>query len=263
MSHLLTFETLHNTRDLGGMLTADGRKIRSGKLIRSGRLSDLSDNDREELAGILDIVVDFRDEAERLEHPDTELEGVTYIHLPLLEELAAGVTRDERSEHEMLAKTVNSPENAMKMICNIYSGFVMREYVVSQYRKFLQILLENHDKAVLWHCSGGKDRAGIGAALVEEILGVSRKDVIADYMETNDYISKGMDLMMQDVTQKVPEGTKVSREALEYLYFAKQEYIDTYYQAVEQSYGDFLTFLSEGMQLTEGDISRLREMYLE
>lgn len=262
MSHLLSFETLQNTRDLGGMQTRDGRKIKSGKLIRSGRLSGISLHDREILSGLLDTVVDFRDKAERMEYPDVEIEGVANIQLPLLETLAAGVTRDVKSERDILAKTINNPENTLKMICGIYTSFIVEEHAVSQYRKFLQILMENHDKAVLWHCSAGKDRAGIGSVLVEEILGVPREDIIADYMNTNDYL-ESMAVVMEHVKRLMPGDAGISPEALQCLFFAKREYIDAYYQAVQQKYGDFSTFLSKGLQMTEADIRRMQELYLE
>lgn len=264
MSHLMNFETLTNTRDLGGMHTADGRTIKNRKLIRSGRLSDLSLHDEEVLSGLIDTVVDFRDKAEKMEHPDVLLKGVTFVHLPLLEAMAAGgVTRDALSEQEILKKVANDPEKALKMISGIYLNLVMNDFILSQYRKFLLILLEHHDKAVLWHCSGGKDRAGIGAVLVEEILGVPREDVIADYMQTNDYLAGTIEIILQQIQQRGPAGMKISEEALKCLYCAKEEYIREYYRAVEQRYGDFRTFLQEGLQMTEDDIARMRELYLE
>ncbi len=45
-SRLLSFEKLHNIRDLGGVAASDGRRIISGKLVRCGNLSELSDRDR-------------------------------------------------------------------------------------------------------------------------------------------------------------------------------------------------------------------------
>ena len=44
-SRLLSFEKLHNIRDLGGVAASDGRRIISGKLVRCGNLSELSDRD--------------------------------------------------------------------------------------------------------------------------------------------------------------------------------------------------------------------------
>ena len=45
MSQRIEFETLLNTRDLGGMTGADGRKIKPCRLIRSGHLYMASSND--------------------------------------------------------------------------------------------------------------------------------------------------------------------------------------------------------------------------
>ena len=56
----MNFEGLPNTRDLGGMRTADGRAIRPGKLIRSGALIEARGGDLAKLAELLDTVVDFR-----------------------------------------------------------------------------------------------------------------------------------------------------------------------------------------------------------
>ena len=60
MSVLIKFEKLSNARDLGGMRTADGRRIKQGRLIRSEQLMNLSPNDKVKLEGLLDTVVDFR-----------------------------------------------------------------------------------------------------------------------------------------------------------------------------------------------------------
>ena len=245
------------------MVTADGRRIKSGKLIRSARLAGIGPDDRKKLAGILDAVIDFRDEVEKIEHPDAELEGVTYIELPILEKPAAGVTRDKKSGLEMLAAAIGDPARAVKLISGLYTNFVTEPYPVSQYRRFLDILLEEHDRGILWHCSGGKDRAGIGAAIVEEILGVPREDIIADYLKTNEYLFRDKALMMRDAKEKLPPGTIISQEALECLYYAKPEYINAFYHTAEQKYGDFGTFLSEGLQVTKEEIEHMQEMYLE
>ena len=66
-----------NARDLGGIETADGRVLRPGRLIRSGMLSRLDDNDISYLKNAgLRTVVDFRTTAERLQKPDRLPGGV-------------------------------------------------------------------------------------------------------------------------------------------------------------------------------------------
>jgi len=92
-STLLPFEKLHNIRDLGGMPAADGRTIRPGKLIRSGHLADISDTDREHLARLVDMIVDFRTTEEEGRQPDREIPGAAYYHIPVIDSLTAGITR--------------------------------------------------------------------------------------------------------------------------------------------------------------------------
>ena len=72
ISQRLEFECLDNTRDLGGMITVDGRKIRPGKLIRSGQLFFASENDISRLKELVGAVADFRTDKEVSEKPDPE-----------------------------------------------------------------------------------------------------------------------------------------------------------------------------------------------
>ena len=65
MSKVIKFERLNNTRDLGGMVTQDNRRIKENKLIRSGHLYAASEADREKLSELVDMIIDFRTEMEK------------------------------------------------------------------------------------------------------------------------------------------------------------------------------------------------------
>ena len=54
--------------------------------------------------------------------------------------------------------------------------------------------METKEGSTLWHCSLGKDRAGMAAVIVEKILGVSDEDILADYMETNNHMDPTVDM---------------------------------------------------------------------
>ena len=83
-SRLLEFDNLRNTRDLGGLKARGGRTILPGKLIRSGQLVGLSEKDSQRLSSLVGTVVDMRTDGEREENPDVVLEGVRYIHNPIV-----------------------------------------------------------------------------------------------------------------------------------------------------------------------------------
>ncbi|WP_229899881.1 tyrosine-protein phosphatase, partial [Streptomyces capoamus] len=76
---------VRNFRDVGGLPTVDGRRVRHGVLFRSGHLAHATQEDAAFLASLgLHTVFDFRNAADqKLEGPDVELPGVRNVNLPL------------------------------------------------------------------------------------------------------------------------------------------------------------------------------------
>ena len=269
MSTLIKFEKLANARDLGGMKTADGRQIRKGRLIRSEQLADLTPSDKAKLEGLLDTVVDFRNTEEATDQPDTRLTGVKNIANSILESFTAGVSREEKSDEELVGNLVFNPEGAKEYMRSMYRKFVS-DYCISSYSRFIRILLEDHDKAVLWHCSAGKDRAGVGAVIIEEILGIPRETIIVDYLKTMDYLAGYVDTYRKSIVEGIEKEKPLSdrekavvREAVGNLFGLERSYLEAYYEAVEQRFGDFGTFIRKGLGLSEEQIEKLRSDYLE
>ena len=269
MSTLIKFEKLSNARDLGGMKTADGRQIKKGKLIRCEQLVDLTSSDQEKLGGLLDTIVDFRNTEEAADQPDYVPSGVMYIANPILESFTAGVSREEKSDEELVANLVFKPAEASEYMRSMYRKF-LSDYCISSYSRFLRILLDKHEKAVLWHCSAGKDRAGVGAVIIEEILGVPRETVIADYLKTMDYLKRYVETYRKYIaaeiekTRPLSDGDKaVVYEAVGNLFGLDRSYLEAYYKAVDEKYGDFGTFIRKGLGLSEEQIEELRNNYLE
>lgn len=262
-STLLKFDQLHNIRDLGGMRTQDGHRIRTGRLIRCGHLSSLSEDDLFLLSQMLSAVVDFRTNQERNKQPDQEIPGVEYHHIPIVDSLTAGITREEESDKGAVALLLHRPVEAKQYMCDMYSSFALGEYALSQYAKFVRLLTEPRDKAVLWHCTAGKDRAGVATVIILELLGVSREEIIEDYLYTRECLAE--DIRRLSILIKKEEGTDspLADESLRYLFGAEEEYILTFYNTVEQKYSDMNTYLAEGLGITRDERERLREIYLE
>lgn len=261
-SRVLPFEKLNNVRDLGGMKTRDGREIRDGKLIRSGHLSGLDEVDLGLLSEMVSDIVDFRSQKEIKRQPDTEIPGAEYHHIPIVADLTAGITREEEADKTAVALLLHKPAEAREYMCHMYTNFVNSEYGVSQYGVFLRLLRQPHRKAVLWHCTAGKDRAGIGAVLIEEILGVSRQEIIEDYLLTNVHLEEDIRLLSAMVKKKERTDSPLADESLKYLFGADEEYILSFYREAEKKYGSMEDFLRDRLGVTEEDRAAMQEMYL-
>ena len=261
-SKMLSFEKLHNIRDLGGMYTADGRRIVSGSLVRCGDLSELSESDRALFASLVDMVIDFRTEGERIEKPDIELSGIRYHHIPVLDSLTAGITHEKSADRNIFSRLGAEPDKARQYMCDMYHALAESDFATAQYAAFIRILMQPGEKAITWHCTAGKDRAGIGAAIVEEILGVKRDDVIDDYLMTNECLHGDIAFLTEFVKSQAGEDGLVTEEALKYLFGAERDYIEEYYQTIESKYGSFGGFLRDGLGLSWEDILQIQSLYL-
>ncbi len=265
-STLLEFEKLHNTRDLGGMKNSDGRSIVPGKLIRSGHLSKLPESDIVKLHEMIDTIVDFRSDEELGENPDVIFPDVSYRRLLLVDSTSAGISREQKAMQELVKSIINKPAEAKKYMCGMYRSLALSERISLQYAALIRLLLENHEKAVLWHCTAGKDRAGIASVIVEEILGIPREDIIADYLKTGEYLTGDVNRLIAFIKKMVAEvmtfDDAYASESLNYLFSTEKEYIENYYLTLEEKFGSFENYIREGLGLTEEEVSEFREKYL-
>ena len=125
-SRYLAFEGIVNSRDLGGMKTADNAVVRPGKLIRSGHLANATEEDVKILSGLIDTVADLRTETERQQNPDAAVPGVTSHHLSILEGRSMGPRRDEQSdmENKPRRRIQTDREEVARNFSNLYRGFI-------------------------------------------------------------------------------------------------------------------------------------------
>ena len=257
---------LKNTRDLGGMRAADGRHIRKGRLLRSGHLYIASPEDLLILKE-LDIrkIYDFRSRQEREEKPDPLIGREENLHVPILRDLAAGLTRDRKSDEQafdiVIRKAKEDPSYGLRYMCDTYRNLVSDPYAVSQYSWFLHDVAQQAEGAVLWHCTAGKDRAGFAAVLLLEILGVSREDILEDYLSTNLHLSDEVMQILAMLRKKL--GLIGDEEAVLELFGAKEEFLDVIYRYVEEHFGGMEGFLKEGMHIDDSLREQFRENYLE
>ena len=263
----IPLERLYNTRDLGGIKTLDGQRIRPHRLIRSGQLSGMTEKDARVLVEEyqLKTVVDFRTEREKEESPDPIPEGVAYLEIPILDELSVGITRDQESEQRMLKllmQKLDSVEDAAaQYMQDLYRNMVRQEYCRRQYRRFFDVLLRQKEGAVLWHCSAGKDRVGVGTAYLLWALGVPDETVYADYRKVNELTRAIVDRELSRISGKIPDERLL--ECLRSLMQVQDSYLKSVQDEIEKEYGSLDAFLEREMGLDKVARQCLRDKYLE
>ena len=262
MSVRLAFEALKNTRDLGGMRTMDGHTIRPGLLIRSGNLAPATEGDLARFGTMVDTTADFRTDKERAEHPDPEIPGVRFIHLPIIDSLSAGVTRDADSDEAAMRILMQSGEAAREYMRNTYRQFAESPAALNGYAAFVRLLAGDRDRALLWHCTAGKDRAGFASILVEELLGVDPADIREDYLYTNVCLAEDIEVLTEMAQREYGMRSPEAEAALRAMFSADLSYLDAVYERIRALWGDFGGYLRDGLGVTEDMIGTIRRRYL-
>lgn len=137
------------------------------------------------------------------------------------------------------------------------SFYSQTAHLKDKYKPFFQELLKMPDTdALLFHCTAGKDRTGIGAALFLHALGVSDEIVLQDYLATNEYRKAENEKMVKMMTQ-----FGIKEQVARDMAGVKPEYLIATVKAIMQQYGSVDQFMTEELGLKADDIALLKKKY--
>jgi protein-tyrosine phosphatase len=251
----LLLEGAPNFRDLGGYETAEGGRLKWGKLYRSSKLSALSETDMSRVRRLgLTLVCDFRQAVEQELDPTHLGEDHTHLLASLPVSLGSSQTFIDNLHNGIIA-------------VDDASGFMQemnRDFVASQmprYAEMFQLLLAG-DQQLLIHCASGKDRTGFGSALILDVLGVPEDAIVDDYLLTNKYlpIDEEVSRLAGQFTDHT--GEAVSEEVLRPLMEVRPEYIRACFEEIRKHYQSKDHFYEAALDLDEDRISKLKDRYL-
>lgn len=257
---------LANGRDLGGLKTVDGRTIKTNRFIRSGKLCKLKKKEVQRLkdAGVKTII-DLRMENEKVNRSDTVIEGVRYLHIPIVCATLPGITREKsmyrimKEESELLKKQYATADDYMM---GLYDLIVFSPETQRQLKKCIEVIMSAKG-CVLWHCAAGKDRAGIVAMIIEGLLGVSDYDIIKDYLQTrqSQKFKKNFQRFALNVYTVFTFGYKF-RNILFAMLDAKVEYITHVLEGIKSKYGSIENYCVSALKISEEAIREFKEKSL-
>lgn len=241
----IAFEGTRNFRDLGGIAAGAG-VTRFGIIFRSDRLSNLTTADGDALRALgITTIIDMRSHDERDRAPnrlpsDLPVRQITRAFLP-------------RHTHQMF-EAINSgdfgPTQAYAMMLRQYEALALDH--TADYQRILDDLLAPEAIPAIFHCTSGKDRTGMIAAIILLALGASVEAVIDDYTLTQDRIDK-VDFF----------NDTADPAAIDIVMAAKADYLEAAVAAMQRRYGSTERYLTEGIGLTPERRRRLTELLVD
>jgi protein tyrosine/serine phosphatase len=247
-------ETLDNLRDYGDYATAGGGRIRRGRLIRSANQSRMSDSDLEALSAYgFGTIVDLRRPIERTKQPSRRYAGFD-----------ARVIQNDldavgEAPHITFLKSADlTPESGRRFMTNLYAEMAFAPSHLEIFSQYFEGLADS-DRPVLIHCAAGKDRTGLLAALTHHLLGVSRDDLLEDYLLTN--IAVDLEARAPDMALKLQKmtGRLAAPDAVVAFMGVEPAYLDAAFKAIETRHGSLDTYLEQALGVDAGRRARIIE----
>lgn len=163
----IPFKHVNNFRDIGGYATRDDMVVKWRRLYRSDSLANLKTEEWTMFERLnIRTVIDLRSKSEIKKNPDNLPKNIRYYHCPLQGEV----------ENEL-----KSAQKAFER--SMSAGYIsILQYNAKQLTAAVMTVCDNLKRGnVVFHCTAGKDRTGVLAAVILTLLGVRKNDIIADY----------------------------------------------------------------------------------
>lgn len=230
-----------NFRDLGGLPTEDGGRIRPGLLFRSDTLQELTAADVDVLVRRLglQLVVDLRAPGEVAGEGRGLLEAEPVRHVNL-----ALHSRDQRPIPDLTADT----------LVQHYLGYlaVSAAAAAEAFR-----LLAGEGLPAVVHCAAGKDRTGVMAGLVLRAVGVPADVVAEDYARS----AEAVPAIIARLRRLPAYADRIDLLPPE-VHECRAETMADFLSAVDEQYGSVAGFLREA-GLEDDVVQRLRDRLVD
>ena len=261
-----------NARELGGYLTEDGRMVKHGVFLRTAALGEATEEDLQRLQNVyhLSVVADLRRDSEVESDPDPEIPGVRNIHLRIMDEAALkekqkklglldiiGIVKGNRIDKLKLALKMGVISDQM------YVDFLSNDQGKEGYAQMFQELLALPEgQAFLFHCTQGKDRTGLAAALILSALGVDEETILSDFMLTNSF---NADRIAQERQMLQDEGIQGDEQDAMMIGFdmVNRQYMENALNWMKETYGSVTGYITTELGVTDEQLETLRNLYLE
>jgi protein-tyrosine phosphatase len=243
-----------NFRDMGGYNTTCGRRIKKNRLYRSGALSQLTADDLAILAKTgISHIIDYRDHIETQSNADLLWDGVHYECCPA--NPSTHTSQSSQDDFFSNASLESLPKDFME---TLYQKLPFGNPAYKSLFQKLQGL--GAEGGLIQHCAVGKDRTGVGSALLLLSLDVPKQTVLDDYALTESAL---MPFRLQILNRIEHQISDKAREMFEYLMSARPSFLAAAIAAVETRYPSWNDYFATEFGLNSEKREVLKSRFLE
>lgn len=254
MKNLIPFQNIKNFRDLGGYKNRFGKTIKNGIFYRSGHLNTISEEEKLKLKELgIKTIFDYRSDKEFELRPTPTLDGIALNRICAIN--IEGNT-GFGSLDDMLQKAMRN-ELSFDLIINLYKHLPFNN---PSYEKLVELIKNKDNLSILQHCAAGKDRTGIGSAIILMLLGCDRETIIEDYLFSNEALKDDIENILKPI---IPKVTEDQLKVIQGMIGVELQFIEASLNQIEEKYSDYDKYLIEEFDLTMEDIEDIRSKYTE
>ena len=219
---LIKLDGTYNLRELGGYRAPNGQMILPRKLLRSDGLHSLSKADEAFIIQYgVRTIIDLRSTIEVEKRPDTFMHDsyIQHIHIPFLDRML-------NNANDMIL---------MNSLANVYIDIL--ENNQSSIKKVFNIISDNINNGLLFHCAAGKDRTGVVAMLLLLLCDIEKETIIEDY-------SWSATLMEPVFTRQKQEFINAGYELPSFIFESNKDDARLTLQYIEDNYENIQNYLT-------------------
>jgi len=240
-------------RELGGWPTKDGRVIKHGMFFRGAALDDL-DMGEQSLFQDLGIkrILDLRSAGEVAGHDDWVPRGAQYERISGM--FDRGVEIDFSPAGFSSLSGILSNVKPDDLMPTLYASMAIGSPALHEISR----ILVQDDTPVYFHCTAGKDRTGVTAALIMMLLGADKETIMDEFMLTNAYRASIINMDPSEIPDWVSEEL---RERWAELNGVNERGLNAFWAEIDKYHDSWEDYFDKEFNIDAHTLRDLRDRY--
>ncbi len=240
-------DSIQNFRDIGGYITNDNKRVRWGKIFRSGNFFRMTPHDSLEMSSLgIKTVIDLRSEDVMKKNVE-RYRAANNIRIPIAYNGYNSISQKVMEGRFLRGDAIIYTQDTYKDMINNFA---------SQYAEFFDYLCDENNYPIAFHCYLGKDQSGLATFFLLRALDVPM-DIIED-----DYMASDMVIDRTKLVRNADSLSESRQEAFTMLSRTDLAYLKYGISCIREKRGSVEDYMLHELKLTPEKKKKLKAILL-